>query len=81
MDTVTPVNPSTVAADPTDDECPGCKATVQASTCTACGVDWACTVVNPALSIVGLLPTSELRSVAFLALLRAEVTQRAKEQP
>jgi hypothetical protein len=34
---------------------------------------WACTVANPALSIVGLLPTPQLRTAA----LRTEVTQRS----
>ncbi|MDQ3763404.1 MAG: hypothetical protein M3460_17785 [Actinomycetota bacterium] len=51
---MTPVNPSAVVADPTDDECPGYGATVQAWTCTTCGLDWAGTAV---LSIIGLLPT------------------------
>ena len=84
--------------DTTDsDTCPGCGATtvaqptpaphtVQAWTCTACGMDWAVTVVNPtvrvALSVVGLLPTPQLRTAALLAVLRVEVTQRsAKEHP
>jgi len=71
------------------DTCPGCGAThsvqritgtpptVDAAMCTACGLHWATTVVNPALSIVGLLPTPQLRTAAFLALLRTEVTQRS----
>jgi hypothetical protein len=71
------------------DTCPGCGAThgvqritgtsptVQAEMCAACGLHWATTVVNPALSIVGLLPTPQLRTAAFLALLRTEVTQRS----
>ncbi len=56
--------------------------TVQAWTCTACGLHWATTVVNPtlraALSVVGLLPTPQLRTAALLAVLRTEVTQRAQ---
>ncbi|MGH3799606.1 MAG: hypothetical protein ACRDTD_05620, partial [Pseudonocardiaceae bacterium] len=62
--------------DPTEAEsCPGCGATqgvqriasttspkVQAWTCAGCGLHWATTVVNPALSIVGLLPTPQLRT-------------------
>jgi hypothetical protein len=39
--------------------------------------NWATTVINPALSIVGLLPTPQLRTAAFLALLRQEVHQRS----
>ena len=84
MDTVTPMNPSAVVADPTDDECPGCGATVQAWTCPACGLDWAVTVVNPtvraALDVIGLLPTPNLRSAALLAVLRAEVRQRSGKE-
>ena len=64
MDTVTPVNPPAVVADPTDDECPGREATVQTWTCAVCGLDFACTTVHLALSIVGLLPTPALRSAA-----------------
>jgi hypothetical protein len=80
---------------PTEAEsCPGCGAThgvqritgtsptVDAAMCTACGLHWATTTVNPALSIVGLLPTPQLRMAAFLATLRTEVTRRsAKEHP
>ena len=44
----------------------------------ACGLHWACAVVNPALSIIGLLPTPQQRTTALLALLRAEVTRRAQ---
>jgi hypothetical protein len=58
---VTPVNPSTVAADPIDNEYPGREATVQAS-------------------IIGLLPTPELRGVALLATLRTEVAQRSSKE-
>ncbi len=84
---------SSTATDPTEAQpCPGCGAThgvqpkaappkVDAWTCTACGMNWAVTVVNPALSIVGLLPTAQLRTAALLAVLRTEVTQRAKEHP
>ncbi len=79
---------SSTATDPTDnDGCPGCGAThgvqpqpapptVQAWTCTACGMNFAVTVVNPALSVVGVLPTPQLRTAALLAVLRTEVTQR-----
>jgi hypothetical protein len=75
--------------------CPGCGAThsvqqitgtsptVDAAMCTACGLHWATTVVNPALrvalSIIGLLPTPELRTSAFLATLRTEVTRRSEK--
>ncbi len=72
--------------------CPGCGAahgvrpqpappTVEAWSCTACGLHWCMTVVNPtlrvALSIVGLLPTPQQRTAALLAVLRTEVTQRS----
>jgi hypothetical protein len=76
------------------DTCPGCGAThsvqritgilptVDAAMCTACGLHWATTVVNPtlriALSIVALLPTPQLRTAALLDVMRAEVTQRAQ---
>jgi hypothetical protein len=44
-------------------------------------MDWAVTVVNPtvrvALSIVGLLPTPQLRTAALLAVLRTDVRQRS----
>lgn len=36
-----------------------------------------CTVINLALSLVGVLPTPQLRTAAFLAALRTEVTQRS----
>ncbi len=78
MDAVT--NPPAVVADPTDDECPGCGATVQAWMCAVCGLDWACAAVHPALSIIGLLPTPALRSAALLALLRTEVAQRSAKE-
>ena len=43
--------------------------------CAACGMHWAVTaVVNPALSIVGLLPTPALSTAALLAVLRTEIT-------
>ena len=71
--------------DPTEAEsCPGCGAIhgvqritgtspmVDAGLCTACGLHWATTVINPALSIVGLLPTP-LRT----ATLRTEATRHA----
>jgi hypothetical protein len=73
--------------DPTEAEsCPGCGTThgmqritgtaptVDAAMCTACGLHWACTVANPALSIVSLLPTPALRTAALLAVLRTEVS-------
>lgn len=82
-----------MSSDPTDsdDTCPGCGATsvqpqpapptVQAWTCTACGLHWCTAVVNPALrvalSIVGLLPTPQQRSAALLDVMRAEVARRS----
>jgi ribosomal protein L37AE/L43A len=75
------------------DTCPGCGATpgvqrivgtspkVDAVMCTACGLHWATTVINPALSIVGLLPRPQLRTAALLATLCTEVTQRTKKGP
>jgi hypothetical protein len=49
---------------------------------TATDLHWATTVVNPALSIIGLLPTPQLRTAALLAVLRTEVTRRSgKEHP
>lgn len=68
---------SSTATDSTEaDACPGCGAThgvqpepappkVQAWTCAACGMDFAVTVINPAPSIVGLLPTPQLSTAAF----------------
>jgi hypothetical protein len=84
---------SSTATDPTEaDTCPGCGAThgvritgtsttVDAAMCTACGLHWATTVINPALAIVGLLPTPQLRTAAFLAALRTEVTRRSGKGP
>jgi hypothetical protein len=79
------------------DTCPRCGAThgvqqitgtsptVDAAMCAACGLHWATTTVNPALrvalSIIGLLPTPELRTSAFLATLRTEVTHRSGKRP
>jgi ribosomal protein L37AE/L43A len=83
------VDQSIVAERTGNDECPGCGVTqsvqrtrgssprVQAWSCAACGLHWATTVVNPALPIVGLLPTPQLRTAAFLAALRAEVIRRS----
>ncbi len=83
---------SSTATDPTEaDTCPGCGAThgvqptpapptVAAWTCTACGLDCAVTVVNPALSLVGVLPTPALRTAALLAILRTEVTRRSGKE-
>jgi ribosomal protein L37AE/L43A len=45
--------------------------------CTACGMHFAVTVVNPALSLVGVLPTPALRTAALLAVLRTEGTHRS----
>lgn len=90
--------PLSTVTDPTDsdDTCPGCGTahggqpqpappTVEAWTCTACGLHWATTVVNPvlrvALSIVGLLPTPQQRTAALLAVLRTEVAQRSGKDP
>lgn len=80
-----------------DGTCPGCGALddmqsqpappkVQAWTCTACGMNWACMVVNPyvraALAVVGLLPTPQQRTAALLDVMRAEVTRHSgKEHP
>ncbi len=76
-----------------DDGCPGCGATtgvqpqpapptVQAWSCEACGLDFACTVINPtlraALAVIGLLPTPQQRTAALLDVMRTEVTQRAQ---
>ncbi|MGH3755326.1 MAG: hypothetical protein ACRDRP_22045 [Pseudonocardiaceae bacterium] len=85
---------SSTATDPTEaDTCPGCGAThgVQRITGTSpkvdawmceCGMHWAITVANPALrvalSIIGLLPTPQQRTAAVLAVMRAEITQRAQ---
>jgi hypothetical protein len=41
---------------------------------------WACTVANSALFIIGLLPTPELRTSAFLATLRTEVARRSGKE-
>jgi hypothetical protein len=55
---------------------------VGAGMCAACGLHWATTaVVNPALSIVGLLPPPQLSTVALLAALRAKVTQDSGKGP
>jgi hypothetical protein len=64
---------------------PGCDATagvqpqpappkVHAGKCTRGGLDWACTVI-------GVLPTPQLRTAAFLTVLRAEVTRRSGKDP
>jgi hypothetical protein len=37
-------------------------------------LDWACTVI-------GVLPTPQLRTAAFLNVLRAEVTRRSGKDP
>jgi hypothetical protein len=47
---------------------------VAAGTCRACGLDWVCTVI-------GVLPTPQLRTGAFLAVLRAEVATRSGKDP
>jgi hypothetical protein len=47
---------------------------------TAC-LDKATTMVNPALSIIGLLPTPQQRTTALLALLRAEVERSGNRHP
>ena len=77
--------------------CPGCgtthgvqritgtSPTVDAAMCAACGLHWVTTVVNPtlrvALSVVGLLPTPQLRTAALLAVLHTEVTRRSRKGP
>jgi hypothetical protein len=58
----------------------GTSPTVDAAMCTACGMHWACTVANSALFIIGLLPTPELRTSAFLATLRTEVARRSGKE-
>jgi hypothetical protein len=45
-----------------------------AGKCTRGGLDWACTVI-------GVLPTPQLRTGAFLAVLRAEVATRSGNDP
>jgi ribosomal protein L37AE/L43A len=87
------LNQST-APDPTVAEpCPGCGAAhgvqriagtspkVQAWRCAACGLRWATTVVNPALSIVGLLPTPQLLTAALMVVRRTEVHRRSGKGP
>jgi hypothetical protein len=37
-------------------------------------------VVNPALSIVGLLPTPQLRTAVLMTILRTEVTRRSGKE-
>jgi hypothetical protein len=82
---------SSTTTDPTEAQpCPGYGAThgvqriagtspkVDAGMCAACGMHWATTVINPTLSIVGLLPTSQLRTATLLAVLRTEVAQHAQ---
>jgi hypothetical protein len=49
--------------------------------CASGGMHWATTTVNLALSIVGLLPTPQLRTAAFLAVLHTEVTRRSGKGP
>ena len=49
--------------------------------CAACGLHWAPTMVNPALSIVGLLPTPQLRTAALMAILHTEVIHRLGKGP
>jgi len=84
---------SSTATDPTEAEsCPGCGATsgvqritgtlptVDAGMCAACGMHWATTVANPALSIVGLLPTPQLRTAALMTILCTEVTRRSGKE-
>lgn len=79
-----------MVTDPIEEQpCPGCGSAhgvqritgtapeVDAGMCTACGMHWATTVINPALSLLGVLPTPQLRTAAFLAVLRTEVTQRS----
>lgn len=93
MSTAETGHPAWCPTDPTEAEsCPGCGAThgvqrivgtsptVNGGMCAACGLHWETTaVVNPVLSIVGLLPTPQLRTAALLAALRAEVARRNQE--
>jgi hypothetical protein len=87
-------HPAWCPTDPTEAEpCPRCGAThgvqpkptppkVAAWMCTTCRMHWAVTAVNPpTLSVIGVLPTPQLRTTAFLAVLRTEVTRLAKEHP
>jgi transposase-like protein len=84
----------TTATDSTEAESyPGCGAThgvqritgtspkVQAWMCATCGLHWATTMVNPALSIMGLLPTPQLHTAALMAILRTEVHRRSGKDP
>jgi hypothetical protein len=79
------LDPPVLVPDPTDDACPGCGAThgvqpqpappeVAAWTCRACSLNWACTVI-------GVLPTPQLHTAAFLAILRAEVVTCSGKDP
>jgi hypothetical protein len=86
------VSTSTMVTGSDDEACPGRGDThgvqritgtspkVDAWMCAACGMHWAVTVVNPALSVVGLLPTPQLRKAALVAVLRTEVTQRSAKE-
>ncbi len=89
---MTELDSSTVTDLTEAESCPRCGAThgvqritgtspkVQAWMCAACSMHWAITVANPALSIVGLLPTPQLRTAALLAALRTEVTRRSRKE-
>ncbi|HKR49705.1 MAG TPA: hypothetical protein VJT72_09035 [Pseudonocardiaceae bacterium] len=94
MSTTEAGHPAWCPPDPTEAEpCPGCGAThgvqritgtspqVQAWLCATCGLHWATTMVNPALSIVSLLPTPQLRTTALMAILRTEVHRRSGKGP
>jgi ribosomal protein L37AE/L43A len=74
-----------IVAEPTgNDGCPGCGAThrvqrtrgssppMQAWSCAACGLHWATTVINPALSLLGLL-TIQLSEASMTILARTIV--------
>jgi hypothetical protein len=72
-------------SDTDDGACPGCGVThgvqptaappkVDAARCTECGLHWACTVI-------GVFPTPQLRTAAFLTVLRVDVTRLSGKDP
>jgi ribosomal protein L37AE/L43A len=84
---------SPMVTDPIEEQpCPGCGSAngvqritgtapeVDAGMCATCGMHWATTVINPALSLLGVFSTPQLRTAAFLAALRTEVTQRSAKR-
>jgi hypothetical protein len=79
---MTPLNPPALVADPTDDECPGCGAIVQVwGRAGRAGCRGRTQQLStPALSTIGLLPTPELRTAAFLTVLRTEVARHSAKK-